>query len=206
MSTKPRAVVFDLGNVLIGWDPRNLYRKLFGGRDSEMEWFLENVCNNTWNLEQDRGRSFADGVAHLMTLHPVSLHAMIRAYHERWSEMLSGEIPGSVAILRALHGGAVPIYAITNWNHETFRQARQLYPFLDLFKGIIVSGEEGMLKPSPDIFSLFLTRYGLTAPGCIFVDDSEKNVLGARAAGMTGLHFTSAERLADDLRKLGFAV
>src|SRR3954466_7300903 len=99
----PRAVVFDLGNVLIGWDPRNLYRKLFGGRETEMEWFLENVCNNDWNLEQDRGRTFADGVEILIGSHPPALHGLIRAYHERWSEMLSGEIAGSVAILRDLH-------------------------------------------------------------------------------------------------------
>ena len=204
--SKPRTVVFDLGNVLIGWDPRNLYRKLFGGRDGEMEWFLENVCSNDWNLEQDRGRSFAEGVAHLMNQHPVSLHGLIRAYHERWSEMLSGEIAGSVAILKMLHGSAVPLYAITNWNQDTFRQARSHYPFLDLFRGIVVSGDERLLKPSADIYSLFLKRYGLAAADCVFIDDSERNVLGAREVGMTGVHFTSAEQLVGDLRKLGFAV
>ncbi|CAN5534697.1 HAD family phosphatase [soil metagenome] len=201
--TVPSAVVFDIGNVLIGWDPRNLYRKLFGGRESEMEWFLENVCNNEWNIEQDRGRSFADGVKLLTQSHPAALHVMIHAYHERWSEMLSGEIAESVAILRALHAKSTPVYAITNWNQDKFRHARTLYPFLDMFRGIIVSGDEGLLKPSAEIFELFLHRYGLEARHCVFIDDSEKNVHGAREAGLGALHFTSPENLARDLRALG---
>src|SRR5262249_42959776 len=158
MKNPPTIVVFDLGNVLIGWDPRNLYRKLFDGRHEEMEWFLANVCNNEWNLEQDRGRSFADAVAHLVESHPAELHPLIRAYDERWAEMLSGEIEGSVAILEALSKQGIPLYAITNWNQHKFAQARGLYDFLDRFDGIIVSGEERLLKPDPDIFHLLFDR------------------------------------------------
>ena len=202
--SKPSAVVFDIGNVMVGWDPRNLYRKLFGGRDDEMEWFLQNVCNDAWNIEQDRGRNFDEGVKLLMRTHPVALHGMIRAYHERWAEMLSGELPESVAILRALHARGIPAYAITNWNQDKFRHARTLFPFFDLFRGIVVSGDEGLLKPSAEIFELFLRRYGLAAHECVFVDDSEKNVIGARAAGLEALHFTSPAKLASDLRAMGF--
>src|SRR5438876_7750153 len=116
MNVRPTTVVFDLGNVLIGWDPRNLYSKLFDGRHRDMEWFLANVCNNEWNLEQDRGRSFADGVEILIKSHPEELHPIIRAFDERWQEMLSGEIPGTVAILDRLLNERTPVYAITNWN------------------------------------------------------------------------------------------
>jgi 2-haloacid dehalogenase len=117
-------VVFDIGNVLIGWDPRNLYRQLFEGREEEMEWFLAHVCTDAWNLEQDRGRTFQEGVALLLAAQPERWHALIRAYEARWMEMLSGEIAGSVAVLDALHDDGVPLYAITNWNQHTFARAR----------------------------------------------------------------------------------
>jgi 2-haloacid dehalogenase len=203
---RPTTVVFDLGNVLIGWDPRNLYRKLFDGRDDEMEWFLANVCNNEWNLEQDRGRNFSDAVALLMRSHPPDLHPMIRAYDERWAEMLSGEIAGTVAILDALEKQRVPVYAITNWNQHKFQEARAFFGFLDRFDGIVVSGEEGLLKPDPAIFQLLFDRYRQSAADCVFIDDSVKNVKGAEAVGMHALLFEAPEKLAVDLRRLGFAL
>src|SRR5205814_8943844 len=134
----------------------------------DMEWFLANVCNNEWNLEQDRGRSFADGVEILIKSHPEELHPIIRAYDERWQEMLSGEIPGTVAILDRLLNERTPIYAITNWNQHKFREARAVFSFLDRFSGIIVSGDEGVLKPEPAIFQLLFARYGLNAKDCVF--------------------------------------
>jgi 2-haloacid dehalogenase len=206
MKVPPSTVVFDLGNVLIGWDPRNLYRKLFDGRDGEMEWFLSNVCNNEWNLEQDRGRSFPDAVELLIGSHPEDLHPFIRAYDERWHEMLAGEIPGTVAILDRLASQQIPVYAITNWNQDKFRQARELFDFLQRFEGIIVSGEEGLLKPDPAIFHLLFDRYGLRAGTCVFIDDSMKNVKGAEAVGMHALLFETPEKLANDLRGLGFVL
>jgi 2-haloacid dehalogenase len=206
MTTRPTNVVFDIGNVLIGWDPRNLYRTLFDGRDADMEWFLTHVCNGPWNLEQDRGRSFADAVQQLLAAHPESLHAMIEAYDARWLEMLSGEIAGSVAIVEALHAKGVPLYAITNWNQDKFRQTQHAYPFLARFAGIVVSGEERAVKPEPAIFHALFKRFALRAEDCVFVDDSLKNVAGAAAVGMHALHFQSPERLAEDLRSLGFTL
>jgi 2-haloacid dehalogenase len=200
--TRPTTVVFDIGNVLIGWDPRNLYRKLFAGRTDEMEWFLANVCTSEWNLEQDRGRSFAEGVELLLAAHPERWHDLIRAYDTRWTEMLSGEIAGTVAILDALHARGTPLYAITNWNQDTFR--RKHHPCLERFRGIVVSGEERLIKPDPAIYRLFCERYEVRAAGCVFVDDSAKNVSGAQACGMHGVLFESPDRLERDLRELGF--
>jgi 2-haloacid dehalogenase len=206
MPTRPTTVVFDLGNVLIGWDPRNLYRKLFDGRFDEMERFLAEVCTDAWNLEQDRGRSFQHAIELLLRSHPPHLHPLIRAYDERWPEMLSGPIAGTLAILEALHASNTPLYAITNWNQDTFRHTRANYPWLERFRGIVVSGEEGVIKPDPAIYRTLFERYALSAQQCVFVDDSLKNVRGAEAAGMHALLFESPERLAEDLRGLGFAV
>jgi 2-haloacid dehalogenase len=206
MQVRPTTVVFDIGNVLIGWDPRHLYRKLFDGRADEMESFLANVCSDAWNLEQDRGRSFSAAVELLLRSHPEHLHALIRAYDERWLEMLSGSFDGSVTILEQLHAANVPLYAITNWNQDKFRAARSSYPFLELFKGIVVSGDERVLKPDSRIYRTLLDRYQLRAESCVFIDDSTKNVQGAQAIGMHALQFSTPERLAQDLRELGFPI
>jgi 2-haloacid dehalogenase len=206
MSAQPQNLVFDLGNVLIGWDPRALFRKLFVGREAEMEWFLENVCTNHWNLEQDRGRKFADGVAELVAQHPETWHGAIRAYDERWIEMLTGEIHGSVALLERLQALGAPLYALTNWNQDKFQQARELYPFLGHFRGIVVSGDERCVKPEPVIYRTLLDRYALTADSCLFIDDSEKNVHGAEAVGMRAILFRNPEQLAGALRGYGFDV
>ena len=203
MQTSPSTLVFDIGNVLIGWDPRNLYRKLLPERSDEMEWFLAHVCTGEWNLELDRGRDFAAAIRELIARQPPRLHGLIRAYHERWIEMLSGEIAGSVGILERLHAAGVPLYAITNWNHETFQLARAAYACLERFRGIVVSGEERVLKPDPTIYRILCERYQLRPERCLFIDDSVKNVRGAEAFGMRGLTFESPEQLEQDLKSLG---
>lgn len=200
----PTIVVFDIGNVLLDWDPRHLYRKLFDDHD-RMEWFLSEVCTPAWNIEQDRGRTFAEAVAELVTLHP-HLENEIRAFDERWPETVSGVIEGSVDILETLRRGGVPDYAITNFSAEKFSVARGLWPFLDRFRDVIVSGEHRLLKPQAEIYRLLLERNGLAAGDCVFIDDSPKNVEGARGVGMHALHFTGPERLRADLAGLGFPV
>jgi 2-haloacid dehalogenase len=199
-------VVFDIGNVLLAWDPRNLYRRYFEGREAEMEWFLSSVCTPAWNVEQDRGRSFREAVDLLVKEHPPQWHPMIRAFDEEWHSTISGPIDGSVAILKKLKASRVPVYAITNWNQDKFREARARFDFFDCFDGIVVSGDEGMLKPELKIFELFFARYGVMPESAVFIDDSRHNVEGARAAGMQALHFTSPEALARELRGLGFSV
>lgn len=171
-----------------------------------MEWFLTNICTPAWNIEQDRGRSFADAVEILVKEHPPEWHPMIRAFDKHWHETISGPIHASVDILKALKRNEVPVYAITNWNQDKFREALQRFDFLNIFEGIVVSGDERLLKPDREIFDLFFTRYGVKPETAVFIDDSLRNVEGARAAGMQAIHFTSPEALARDLRAMGFSV
>lgn len=198
---KTFTVVFDIGNVLLDWNPRHLYRKLFDD-EGAMEDFLARVCTQAWNEEQDRGRSFGEGVALLCDEHPA--HApMIRAYDERWSEMIPGPIEGSVALFEGLRGAGVRLFAITNFSLEKFAVAQRRFAFLSYFEDIVVSAQEGLLKPDPAIYRRLIERNGLTAQDCIFIDDSLRNVEGAAAVGMTALHFTDPARLAGELRALG---
>lgn len=194
-------IVFDLGMVLIEWDPRHLYRKIFDDPD-KMEWFLAHVCHPEWNLEQDRGRSFATAVTEAKTRHP-GYAAEIEAYHLRWGEMVPGAIAGSVDILEALHKRGAPLYAITNWNGEKFNETRLRFPFLNLFKDIVVSGDEGLIKPDAAMYRVLIDRNGLKAETCVFIDDSLKNVKGAEAVGMKAIHFTSPEKLESELKMMG---
>lgn len=194
-------VVFDIGNVLIRWDPRNLYRRLLPDEE-RMEWFLGNVCTDAWNLEQDRGRTWAEAVAERTALFPD--HAdLIRAYDTGWHEMVPGAIEGSVALLEELRAAAVPDYAITNFSAEKFAEATMRFPFLARFRDTVVSAREGILKPDPAIYRLLLDRNGLAAGETVFVDDNAKNVAGAAAVGMAAIHFTDPEDLRHRLRDLG---
>lgn len=201
---RPTIAVFDIGNVLLDWDPRHLYRKVFDDH-ARMEQFLAEVCTPAWNIEQDRGRPFRDAVAELVAKHP-HLDAEIRAFDERWVETVSGTIQGSVDLLAELQAKDVPTYAITNFSAEKFADAQRAWPFLGSFIDVIVSGEHRVLKPDPAIYRLLLDGNGLAAEACVFIDDSQKNVVGAQAVGMRALHFTGADRLREDLRGLGFPV
>jgi 2-haloacid dehalogenase len=202
--TKPTTVVFDIGNVLLRWDPRNLYRTLFDD-ETEMEWFLENVCTHDWNVEQDRGRDWDEAVALLVKDHPKH-EPHIRAFHERWHETVSGVFQENVALLERLREAGVPNYCITNFSGAKFKEAQSRYPFLARFDGVIVSGDERVLKPDPAIYKLLLDRYGLAAADCLFIDDSQANVDGARAVGMHAIHYLEPMDLAAALRRHGFPV
>jgi 2-haloacid dehalogenase len=198
------AVVFDLGNVLVQWDPRHLYRKLLA-TDDEIEAFLADVCTYEWNEAQDRGRPFAEGIAEAIERHPH--HApLIRAFWERWDEMSPGLVEGAVAVLDALHAARIPLYALSNFSLETFERVRHRFGFLDRFDGLVISAAEGLVKPEPAIFELLLARYDLTAERTVFVDDSPPNVEAAAALGFVALPFTGAARLRVDLAALGLPV
>ena len=193
-------IIFDIGMVLIAWDPRHLYRKLFSDAE-KMEWFLANVTTHEWNVEQDRGRSFSEAVKLLHAEHPQYTDE-ISAYDTRWGEMIPGAIAGTVDILEALHKNKTPLYAITNWNQDKFRETKLNYPFLDLFKDIVVSGDEKLIKPDAAIFEPCLKRNKLHAAECLFIDDSLTNVEGAEAVGMKAHHFTTPENLRAELKRL----
>ena len=170
-----------------------------------MERFLSEVCTPAWNQQQDAGRPWAEAVAMLQKQFP-EYDGLIRAYHLRWSEMIAGEMPGTVAILRALHATGTPLYALTNWSQETFPIAEQRFDFLTLFRGIVVSGSERLVKPDLAIYRLLVKRYGLDPARCVYVDDNATNAAAATLLGMRSIHFTLPDALAGELCKLGFAV
>lgn len=204
MTNRVNTVVFDLGGVLIDWNPRHLYRKLLPD-DAAIEDFLANVCTGEWNLEHDAGRPFADGIAERIALFPHKAD-LIRAYFDRHTEMIAGAIDGTVALLDRLHEADVPVFALTNWSAETFAIERPMFPFLDKFRDIVVSGHEKVIKPDPAIYRLVCARGGFAPQNAVFIDDSEKNVVGARKFGMQGIHFRSPEQLSGELAALGFPV
>lgn len=194
-------VVFDIGNVLVHWEPRALYREIFASED-EVEWFIANVCNSDWNLEQDRGRSFAEAVREATARFPEHADA-IAAYDLRWHETMPGPIDGTVGILEELRQRGTPLYAITNFNQDKFRETLERFAFLRTFRDIVVSGDERLLKPDPAIYRVLLERNGIDAAACVFIDDSEKNVRGAEAVGMKAIHFTTPQALRADLAGMG---
>ncbi len=194
----PEVVLFDLGGVLIDWDPRHLYRKLVSD-ETFMEWFLAEVCSPEWNAHQDAGRSWAEAVAEATGRHPEHA-ALIRAFADRWPEMVAGDIPESVAVLEALAARDVPLYALTNWSAETFHVARDRFPWLRHFRDILVSGEVGMKKPDPAIFRLMLDRMGVEPGTVLFIDDVAANVTASRALGFQTIHFTSPAVVTGDAR------
>ncbi len=195
-------VVFDLGAVLIDWDPRYVYRDLFPGDEAGMEAFLAEVTSSTWNHQMDAGKPWADAVAELMAEHPEH-HELIEAYWTRWPEMLRGEIPGMVAVLRELRDAGVALYALTNWSAETFPVARGRFGFLGWFAGIVVSGEEGLAKPDPALYRVLLERYSVDPSTALFVDDRAENVAAAEGLGMAGVVFRSPEELRSVLVERG---
>jgi 2-haloacid dehalogenase len=204
-SPKPTRVVFDIGNVLLYWDPKLIYRKIFA-TEAEVTDFLTRVLPPEWNVEQDRGRTWKEAEAIQIALFPDYADA-IRAFRERWRESVPHAIMGTVDILASLKRSGVPLYAITNFASDTFVEAQEMYPFLATsFIDIVVSGDEKLLKPDPAIYEILLARQKLEASDCVFIDDSHANVAAANALGFQARLFTTPEQFARDLRELGFSV
>jgi len=191
-------IIFDLGAVLIDWNPRHLYRKIFS-EEEEMETFLRDVCTSDWNEVQDEGRTLADGTALLIANFPHQ-EDNIRAYYSRWQEMLGGEIEGTKNILQQLkESGQYKLYALTNWSDETFPVAQALYPSLHWFDGIVVSGREKMRKPAAAFYQLLLDRYDVAAGNALFIDDNVRNVMAAREFGIDSILFENPHQLKIEL-------
>jgi 2-haloacid dehalogenase len=199
---RPAAVVFDLGGVLIDWDPRYLYRSLFGGDEAAMEAFLAEVTTPEWNSQQDAGRPWAEAIESLARDHP-ERRDLISAFWLRWTETLGDAIEPTVGILDDLRRAGLRLFALSNWSAETFPLARPRYPFLDWFEGIVISGELGLVKPDARIFEHLLTRYALDPASTVFIDDSEANVRTARELGMTAIRFDDPRELRQELTALG---
>lgn len=196
-------IIFDLGAVLIDWNPRHLYRKIFDSEE-KMEWFLANVCTSDWNEEQDAGRPFAQAVEMLSLTYP-EYKKEICAFWERWEEMLASPIHGSVEIFHSLkQSGQYKILALTNWSAETFPIARRKYDFLNWFDGIVMSGEEKTRKPYAEFYQILLNRYSVKAENSLFIDDNLRNIEAAQKLGIPAIHFTGPEALKSQLKKSGF--
>jgi 2-haloacid dehalogenase len=198
-------IIFDLGGVLIDWNPEYVFKQVIPDADKR-RYFFDNICTHDWNIEQDAGRSLHEATETLVAEFP-DWEAEIRAYYGRWVEMIGGSIDGTVAILKDLIAHPdYSVYALTNWSNETFPVALQMFDFLHWFEGIVVSGDEKTRKPFADIYETLLKRYDVTPHHAVFIDDSLKNVHGAEALGIKGIHFQSPEQLKSSLKELGVAV
>jgi 2-haloacid dehalogenase len=194
-------VIFDIGGVLIDWNPRYLYSKLLPD-DAAIEAFLQEIGFDDWNRRLDGGGLWGPRVAELVELYP-HRQALIEAAHHRWHEMLPGEIPGTVAILERLAASQVPLYAITNYSTEKWIETKARFPFFAHFRDIVVSGDERMLKPDAGIYRLCLQRNGLEAQNCVFIDDVQRNVAAASTVGIEGILFENPPKLEADLKQRG---
>lgn len=201
MTTLTKAIIFDFGGVLLDWNPRNLYRRYFQNDTTAMEHFLAEVNFAAWNAEQDRGRTFAEGVQILSKQFPHH-RQLIHAYHEHWEESIVGPIHETIDILRLLKHKEYPLYGLSNWSGETFPIARRLYNFFDLFDDILISGEVGLIKPEPAIFDLMLDKIKRSAQDCIFIDDSPVNIAIADRLGFVTIQYTSPSGLETALRTM----
>lgn len=198
-------IIFDLGGVLVDWNPRYLYTKVFDS-EAEMEFFLTEICNHEWNAEQDGGRTFADAIALLARQYPDFEHH-ITIYFERWHEMFGPNIEGSIKILDQLvQNPAYKVYALTNWSAETWPIALDLFPFFHWFDGVLVSGQENMKKPDIQIYDRIMEKFGLEKNKCVFFDDSLKNVEGAKEAGIDAFQFLNPEQLKTELINRGIQI
>jgi 2-haloacid dehalogenase len=194
-------VIFDLGNVLIDWNPNYLYDKIFPEKEKR-DHFLSNICTPEWHARQDAGRPVMEATKELVAKHP-EWEKEITAFYSRWNEMFGGVIQGSVDILAELKNTNLKLYALTNWSAELFQHALAEYDFLHWFDGRVVSGEEGINKPEPEVYQRLLQRFSVDPASALFIDDKDYNVRAAEELGMKGIVFTSPGSLKNELEQLG---
>ena len=195
------AVVFDVGGVLLDWNPRHLYRKLFAD-ESEMEMFLTEICSPAWHAPHDRGVSTAASCEELASRYP-EYSELIWAWSRRSEEMIGGVDTGTVEVLRAVRETGLPCYALTNMEAETYPLRLRRFPFLRWFDGTVVSGQEGVAKPDPAIFTRLLDRFGLMAKTTLMIDDTQENLYAASKLGMQTIQFRSSRELRTQLESAG---
>ena len=196
------AVIFDLGNVLITWDPHPAIAKAVGAEQATRFLADEDFGFMAWNHHQDAGRSWDEAERAAVISYP-HWEPAIRAYRENYPDSLVGAIEGTVQIVRELHAAGIPLFALTNWSEELYPFALERFDFLDLFQGIVVSGKEGVAKPDPEIFTILQKRIGHSLDACIFIDDNVRNVEAAAEAGLDAILFTDTDHLRQDLAGRG---
>ncbi len=199
--SKIDTIIFDLGGVLIDWNPRHLYRKIFK-TEEEIDWFLQNICTSEWNEQQDAGRSFEEATDELLAKFP-DHEIPIRAWYGRWKETITGPITETVKIFEELREAKkYKFYALTNWSEQTFPWTLENFHFLHWFEGIVVSGVEKTRKPFPEFYQILLSRYNVDPAKALFIDDSHRNIIGAQDVGINGIHFQSPAQLRSELQKI----
>lgn len=195
-------IIFDFGGVVMDWNPRYFFKDYFNN-DEKMEYFLKNITTDEWNIEQDRGRTLAEGTAIQVANFP-EWEKEIRAYYDNWTTMLKSEIADNVAVLRKLEHSEYELFGLTNWSAETFPYAVKNYDFFSIFKGkIVVSGTEKLIKPNPEIWHVLLNRYQIKAEESVFIDDNFKNIEVAKSLGFICIHIKEDTDLEKELRDLG---
>lgn len=202
MTTNIKAIIFDYGNVLLEWNPRYVYQRYFPNDPEGMEQFLKEIDFMEWNVQQDKGRTFAEGVAALSKQFPHHAH-LIQAYHEHWIDSVGEAYWETVDLIHQLKEKGYPIYGLSNWSAETFPYAREKYNFFELFDDMVISGAVGFVKPEPEIFQILLDKVGRPAEECLFIDDSLPNIQQANTMGFETIHFVSPSQLKDALIELG---
>lgn len=186
-------IIFDFGGVLVDWNPHYLYDSYFGDT-KKTDYFLTNICTPEWNAQMDGGKPFADGIAEKIAEHP-EYEKEIRMYWTDWKQMMGNQIDGMQELLQDLKTAGYHIYGLSNWSAETFYQIRSKYPVFDLLEGFVLSGDEKCLKPEPQIYTILLNRYHINPNTAVFFDDNLDNVEGAKAVGIHGIQFVSAEQI-----------
>ncbi len=200
--TNINTIVFDLGGVLVDWNPDYVFKKIFS-TDEEMQWFYKKICTSEWNEEQDAGRTLKEGTDLLIKQFP-SHENNIRAFYDRWEEMLGGPIQASVDIFKEIKDRSIyKTYALTNWSAETFPIALERFEFLHWFDGRLVSGEEKTRKPFLDIYEKLINRFTINPTTAIYIDDNIRNLYPAKELGFTTIHFKSPQQFREELKLLG---
>lgn len=200
MNYKIDTIIFDLGGVLVDWKPEYLYKKVFNGNEKKVKWFLEKVCTSAWNAEQDGGRTIEEAENIKIAEFPEH-EDLIRLYYSQWHQMFSGPIEENVALFKSLKAsGNYKIYALTNWSAEKWDMALELFPFFHYFDGVVVSGQEKMRKPFPEIYNLLIDKFAINPEKAVFIDDNEENVIAAKALKIYGIHYKSHLQLLNELR------
>ena len=193
-------IIFDLGGVLIDWNPEYVYLEVFNGDRKKMQWFFDNICTNEWNENQDAGYPMVKATEERIALFP-EYEDLIKLFYGRWVDMLGDEILETVEILdKLIKSDKYKVVALTNWSHETFPIALNRFDFLHWFEGIVVSGEEKTRKPFTDIYNITLTRYNIDAKHSVFIDDNLKNINTANMLGINGIHFKNPKLLIEQLK------
>ncbi len=196
-------IIFDLGGVLVDWKPEYVYRKVFNNDENKVRWFLNTVCTQGWNEEQDGGRTIEEAVKFKVAEFP-EYEKWIKMYYTEWRNMFSGPIEENLNLFKTLKAnGKYKIYALTNWSAEKWEEGKELFPFFNDFEGVVVSGQEKTRKPFAKIYTIILNKFNIHPKNAIFIDDNKNNVVAAKALNFNGIHFTTTSQLLDDLKLYG---